>query len=129
MSLSRKTRRARQRNSASGDKMSEVLADIALPMLQQLPDGDFESYEMTFKIAALLWNASRVQDEEVRARALAELLEDTVDEGSSELEALFRHVIARAERLYPRLDRLISRVDVVPRPDGRFDVKVLSTGR
>src|SRR5215218_3929279 len=101
MSLSRKARRARQRDAASGDKMSEVLADIALPMLQQLPDGDHDSHEMTFKIAGMLWNASRVQDEEVRAKALAEVLEDMADEDSAELEALFRHVIARAERLYP----------------------------
>jgi hypothetical protein len=108
--------------------MSEVLTDIALPMLQQLPDGDYGSYEMTFKIAGLLWNASRIQDEEVRATALAELLDDMADEDSAELEALFRQIIKRAERLYPRLDRLVQRVEVVPIPGERYNVKVLSSG-
>ena len=39
MSMNRRARR-RQRGAASGEKMSGVLTDVALPLLQEVPDGD-----------------------------------------------------------------------------------------
>jgi len=109
--------------------MSEVLTDVALPLLRDLPaDASDDDYEMTYKLVAALWNASRVQNEEVRATALAELTRMAEDaREAAAFDALFRQVIERAERLYPRLDRLVERVEVESFPDGRYTVRVLSS--
>lgn len=130
MGLSRKAKRARRSagHDASDLKMSEVLVDLALPLLRGVPGADNDDYEMTYKLVAALWNASRVPNEEVRAKVLAELMDMAEDEAeAAELEALFRQVIARAERLYPRLDRLIERVEVIPLPGERYTVRVFSS--
>lgn len=130
MSLSRKMRRARQSAGRGTDdlKMSEVLTDVAMPLLQQVPDGDDEGYEMALRIGVTLWNASRVDDEQVREKTIADLVSVADKHGAAGMEALCREVIARAEYLYPDVDRIIARVKVDPLPGGRYNVMVASAG-
>jgi len=130
MSLSRKARRARRSAGRGTDdlKMSEVLTDVAMPLLQQVPDGDDEGYEMALKIGMLLWNASRGDDERAREKTIAELVALADKHGAAGIETLFREVIARAQHLYPRLDRIIARVKVEPLPGRRYNVIVFSAG-
>lgn len=130
MSLSRKARRARQAagRGTSDLKMSEVLTDVALPLLEQVPDGDDEGYEMALKIGMLLWNASRGDDEQAREKTIADLVTLADKHGAASIEALCREVIARAQHLYPRVDRLIARVKVDPLPGARYNVMVFSAG-
>ena len=126
MSLNRRARRSRQRGAASGEKMSEILTDVALPLLQEVPDGDDKGYEIALRMAALMWNASRVQDEQVRKKAITELVNLAGAPDSAGIEALCRDVIDRAARRYPRVQRMIGGVEVVPLSQGRYTVRVSS---
>lgn len=128
MSLGRKARRARQRDALGGEKMSEVLTDIAMPLLEQVPDGDDEDYELALKMGAMLWNASRERNQQAREKAITKLVDLANEPDSAGIEALCRHVVARAQHLYPRLDRIIARVKVDPLPGGRYHVMVFSAG-
>jgi hypothetical protein len=130
MSLSRKMRRARQSAGRGTDdlKMSEVLTDVAMPLLQQVPDGDDQGYEMALKVGMALWNASRGDDEQAREKTIAELVALADKHGAAGIEALCREVVARAQQLYPRVHRIIARVKVDPLPGGRYNVQVASAG-
>jgi hypothetical protein len=126
MSLSRKARRARQRGGATAARMSEVLTDVALPLLEQVPDGDAEGYELALRMGGMLWNASRESDEQAREKTIAQLVALADKHGAAGIEALCRDVIARAQHLYPHMDRIIARVEVTPLPGGRYNVVVAS---
>ena len=130
MSLSRKVRRARHAagRGTSDLKMSEVLTDVAMPLLQEVPDGDAEGYEMALKIGMALWNASRGDDERAREKTIAELVALADKHGAAGIESLCRDVVARAQYLYPDVDRIIARVKVDPLPGGRYNVMVASAG-
>ncbi|HEX9938512.1 MAG TPA: hypothetical protein VGB15_15350 [Longimicrobium sp.] len=130
MSLSRKARRARQAagRGTSDLKMSEVLTDVALPLLEQVPDGDAEGHELALRMGGMLWNASRESDEQAREKTIAQLVALADEHGAAGIEALCREVIARAQNLYPHMDRIIARVEVTPLPGGRYNVVVASAG-
>jgi hypothetical protein len=117
------------RRRAGEPKMSEVLVDIAQPLLRNLPDeDDREGYTGALNTAAALWNARLLPGVAGSAQALAELKKVFGEPVPSEFDALFREVLDRAELLYPGLDRVISRVEVVPNAGGGFTVTVASIG-
>jgi hypothetical protein len=108
--------------------MSEVLTDVALPLLEQVPDGDAEGHELALRMGGMLWNASRESDEQAREKTIAQLVALADEHGAAGIEALCREVIARAQNLYPHMDRIIARVEVTPLPGGRYNVVVASAG-
>ena len=131
MSLGRKAKRTRRASARYGYdlKMSEVLVDVALPLLRELADTDDpETYAITMKLAAALWNATGVPGEGARAKALTELKTAFGESAPPELDGLFRQVMQRADRLYPGLDRMIAKVETVPLSDGQLTVRVASLG-
>jgi hypothetical protein len=110
-------------------KMSEVLVDIAMPLLKSLPDeNDREGYAGALNTAAALWNARLVPGEVGTDLVIAELKKVFGQSVSPEFDALFRAVLDRAELFYPGLDRMISRVEVVPKGGGGYTVTVSSLG-
>jgi hypothetical protein len=109
--------------------MSEVLVDIAMPLLKNLPDeNDCEGYTGALNIAAALWNARLASGEAGPDLLVAELKKVFGEPVPPELDELFGAVLDRAELFYPGLDRMISRVDVVPKGGGGYTVTVASIG-
>jgi hypothetical protein len=110
-------------------KMSEVLVDIAMPLLKNLPDeNDREGYTGALNTAAALWNARLVPGEAGADLIISGLKKVFGQPVPPEFDALFRAVLDRAELFYPGLDRMISRVEVVPKGGGGYTVTVASIG-
>jgi hypothetical protein len=117
------------RQKAGEPKMSEVLVDIAMPLLKNLPDeNDVEGYTRALNIAAALWNARLVPGTAGADSIIAELKKVFGRSAPPEFDALFRVVLDRAELFYSELDWMISRVDVVPKGGGGYTVTVMSIG-
>jgi hypothetical protein len=122
-----KASRSREHGGYGGIKMSEVLLDVAEPMLRgfSLPE-DREPFVAALKIAGLLWNEA-VSPRPGGSRELYARVNDAVggppDPG---MEKVFDAVIARGRLLYPDLDRIITGVHVSIDDEGRCTVKVLS---
>jgi|GEM_PF-2845029 len=132
----RKSRRTHERTgpvAANGErgavKMSEILLDFAEPLLLPLTlPKDRLAFEAAVKISALLWNAAIDPPEGGHRQLYARLGEMVGSAPGPELEEVFDAMIARGRALYPGLDRMIARVDVVVQSDGRCNVTVASVG-
>jgi len=110
-------------------RMAEVVADIAEPLLRNLGDEfDLAAYEGALKAAAVLWNSRLLRIESGLVDPIAELKAALVTPTPPELERLYQEVLDRAEMLYPKLDRMIAGVQVVPRPGGGYKIDVASIG-
>jgi hypothetical protein len=130
MGLSRKARRAHRTTQSPGMlKMSEVLKDIAQPLLDELEhDADDDEYEMAFNLAAALWNAAIEPDAASREEAITTLKAAIDVEEVGEIDDLFHEVVERARTRYPGVRRRIAELEVTPLPDGRgYDLRVMSS--
>ncbi len=98
------------------EKMSEVLADVARPLLDIANQaGTDEACYNAVLMAAVVWNVSRwpsVGEREAGLRKLAEDMRLLSDESPEHLDNLLHMVLSRALSLYPGLDRYIVHVEV-----------------
>lgn len=130
MGLSRKATRAHRTTQRPGMlKMSEVLKDIAQPLLDELEDdADDDEYELAFNLAATLWNAAIEPDAASREKAI-DLLKAAIEvEEIGEIDDLLHEVVERARTRYPGVHRRIAEVEVTPFPDGGgYNLHVMSS--
>jgi hypothetical protein len=105
---------------------AEVLADIAEPLLRNIPDGDDAACDGALKAAAVLWNSRLLRIETGHVDPIAELKAALVTPTPPEFDCLYQEVLDRCEMLYPGLDRMIAGVQRVPRPGGGFRIDVAS---
>ena len=109
--------------------MSEVLVDVAQPLLKNLSyEDDREGYTGALNTAAALWNSRLLPGVAGSGMVIAELKKVFGQPVPPEFDALFQEVLDRAELLYPGMDRMISRVEVVPNPGGGYTITVASIG-
>jgi hypothetical protein len=119
------------RRPAGLRKMSEVLVDVAEPLLRGLDlAADPANYEVALLLGAALWNAS-VPGSPLGAAAekqkvLAEIRKRSPAADSDEVEHLCGEVMERARDLYPDEVRLIVGVQVDWGSDGRYHINVAS---
>lgn len=107
--------------------MAEVLADIAEPLLRNLGDEfDLLAHEAALNAAAVLWNSRLLRADTGAGDPIADLKAALVTPTPPEFEHLYQEVLDRAELLYPRVDRVIAGVQVVPRVGGGFRIDVAS---
>jgi hypothetical protein len=128
MGLKRKFRRNSRLARAAGEvKMSEVLVEIAAPLLRNLPDeDDLVAVEGALDLAAALWNARLIPGMTGHDRIIAEFKEALDEPPRPEFDSLLREVLGRADLFYRGLDRPISGVRVAPKPGGGYTVTVAS---
>ncbi len=110
-------------------KMSEVLADVAEPLLDrlQLPENE-EEYRIGLLLAAAVWNASTFETERQRRQALAEAKKVGDVRVPEDLATLCDRVYERARSRYPDETRAIAAADLVRESRSRYRINVASAG-
>jgi hypothetical protein len=133
--LSRRVRRNVNRSGGAGPiagpsgppKMSAILLDVSEPMLEGLNFAeDPIEYRVAVEVAAVLWNASRVDRDEGGRDAFAKVLDGFGEKVNEELRAMLTTVSERCHAMYPDERRMIAGVEVVPEGPTRVTVNVLS---
>ena len=133
-SISRKLRRNARRQKGSAAKasdhqplMSEVLVDVAYPLIGslRLPDHEVE-YRFALDLASVLWSVSRVPDDAQRQRLLEEILHPKAGPLEPEAFDALVAVYKRAWERHPREKRMILGVHFYQKPDGRYHIDVAS---
>ena len=114
-------------------KMSEVLVDVAEPLLRGMDtDVDPSNYEAALLLGAALWNASvpgsPIGGPAERQKVLAEIRKRSSVGGTPEVEHLCDEVMRRARALYPDEMRMIVDVQVDWGSDSRHVINVASAG-
>lgn len=110
-------------------KMSEVLLDVAEPMLEDpdLPD-DPDTFKATLNLVAALWNASRpgVPDggKAEKQKILDRMRDFALAPVPPEVERQCDEVMDRARSRYPDEDQLIVGVQVTVGSDDRYYINV-----
>lgn len=112
-------------------KMSEVLVDVAEPLLRGLDlAADPANYEDALLMGAALWNVSApgcpVGSAAQQRKVLAEIRRRSPAADAAEVGRRCEEVMARARELYPDEVRAIVGVQVSLKPDGRYHIDVAS---
>jgi hypothetical protein len=109
-------------------KMSEVLAAVARPALDEMPeDSDLDRYRMVFSMAALAWNISRRDTlaegrEAIRQAVKAAGL--TTAQDREDMETVLTDMTERARTLWPGHMALAANVEVQEEENG--DLRILA---
>jgi hypothetical protein len=112
-------------------KMSEVLVDVAEPLLRGLDlVADPANYEAALLMGAALWNVSApgcpVGSAAQQQKVLAEIRRRSPAADAAEVDRRCDEVMARARELYPDEVRAIVGVQVSLKTDGRYHIDVAS---
>lgn len=112
-------------------KMSEVLVDVAEPLLRGLDlAADPANYEAALLMGAALWNVSApgcpVGSAAQKEKVLAEIRRRSPAADAAEVDRRCDEVMARARDLYPDEVRAIVGVQVSLKTDDRFHIDVAS---
>jgi len=114
-------------------KMSEVLVDVAEPLLRGMdPAADPSNYEAALLLGAALWNASvpgsPLGSAAEKEKLLTELRKRSPAADAPEVEHLCDQVMKRARSLYPHEERIIRGVHLSWESDRRCHINVASVG-
>jgi hypothetical protein len=114
-------------------KMSEVLVDVAEPLLRGMdPAADPANYEAALLLGAALWNASvpgsPLGSAAEKEKVLAEIRKRSPAGDAPEVEHLCDQVMERARALYPHEARIIAGVHLSWESDRRCHINVASVG-
>jgi hypothetical protein len=112
-------------------KMSEVLVDVAEPLLRGLDlAADPANYEAALLLGAALWNVSApgcpVGNAAQKQKVLAEIRRRSPAADAAEVDRRCDEVMARAGEMYPDEVRAIVGVQVSLKTDGRYHIDVAS---
>jgi hypothetical protein len=120
-------RKARKTRDALRE-LSEVLAEVARPVIEALGPLPRERLDVVLLFAALAWNISREPDRVTRAFRMAKALEGMGDdEAALGLEEVLAFMVGRAGRLHPDDPREVARAWSEPLPGGGYRVVAAST--
>ena len=133
-SIGRKLRRNARRQqgttarvSDARPSMSEVLVDVAYPLIGalRLPDHEVD-YRFALDLAAVLWSVSRVPDDAERQRLLEEILHPKAGPLEPEAFDALVAVYRRSRERHPREKRMIVGVQFYQGTDDRYHIDVAS---
>jgi hypothetical protein len=120
-----------QGSDVARGKMSEIIADIVRPWIERLgPDPPLPAVEFAYQTCRLVWNVSRLPNEEDREgefKMAAQSVVDLAPRGrETEMEKLVEMLYRRALELYPEDPRIIVNMNIEDLGDGDFHVLVAS---
>jgi hypothetical protein len=120
---------ARRLPSGAGEqKMSELLVDIAEPLLRGLSlPKDEPEYRLALSFAAAIWNATTHPTDVERRRALSQLFVLAGEPLPPSARRMAAEVYKRGRHLYPDDNRVISGVEFIRQKGGRYLLNVAST--
>lgn len=128
-----KGRRSMKRGSdVARGKMSEIIAHIVSPWIECLgQDPPLPAVEFAYQTCRLVWNVSRLPNEEDREgefKMVAQKVVDLAPRGKeTEMQQLVEMLYRRALKLYPEDPRIIVNMKIEDLGDGDFHVLVASS--